>query len=393
LCDAVTQGQGSKQLLAELERSNLLLVALDGKREWYRYHHLFGQLLSYELEAAEPQAVPDLHRRASVWYRDAGLIVDAAHHATAAGDVNRAVELVAQHYAFFVDHGQLATAMRWLELLSDEVAAKDWLLCFAAGVVSAHAGRLDEAERWLALGEAAPQVAHDGLQPAGPLATLAGILRLLRGDVAGTVANGRRALDALPAGDPRWSLGPQMVLASGLWWSGETAEAKTLLEAATRTAQAARIPVNVVYALGVRAAIAFEEQDEPLAQALADEAMEAMRQAELEEHPWVSLAHVTHGSLLARHGDVPAGAAEVERGLALGERLQAWQVIAHACLALAEVRQRQHEASDARRLLSRARELLTSLPDPGDGLERVSRAEKTLRLRAGRDAGHSACAS
>jgi LuxR family maltose regulon positive regulatory protein len=184
-----------------------------------------------------------------------------------------------------------------------------------------------------------------------------------------------------------------MVLASGLWWSGETAEAKALLEKATRIAQAARIPVTVVYALGVRAAIAFEEQDEPLAQALADEAMEVMRQAELEEHPWVSLAHVTHGSLLARHGDVRAGAAEVERGLALGERLQAWQVIAHACIALAEVRQRQHEASDARRLLSRARELLASLPDPGDGQERVSRAEKMLRLRAGGDGGHSAGAS
>ena len=126
-----------------------------------------------------------------------------------------------------------------------------------------------------------------------------------------------------------------------------------------------------------------------MAQALADEAIELMHRAELEEHPWVSLAHVTHGSLLARHGDVPTGAAEVERGLALGERLQAWQVIAHACLALAEIRQRQHEASDARRLLSRARELLTSLPDPGDGLERVARAEKTLRLRAGRESGHA----
>jgi LuxR family maltose regulon positive regulatory protein len=387
LCDAVTESQGSKQLLADLERSNMLLVPLDGKREWYRYHHLFGQLLSYELETAEPEAVPDLHRRASAWYRDAGLIVDAAHHASAAGDVDAAVELVARHYAFFVDHGQLATALRWLELLSDDVAAEEWLLCFAAGVVSAHAGRLDEAERWLELGEGAPQVTHDGLQPAGPLATLAGILHLLRGDVAGTVANARRALQALPPGDPRWSLGPQMVLASGLWWSGETAEAKKLLEAATRTAQAARIPVNVVYALGVRAAIALEEQDEPVAQTLVDEAMELMRQAELEEHPWVSLAHVTHGSLLARHGDVPKGALEVERGLALGERLQAWQVIAHACLALAEVRQRQHEASDARRLLSRARELLASLPDPGDGLERVARAEKTLRLRTGRDGG------
>ena len=102
-------------LLAELERSNLQLVPLDTRREWYRYHHLFGDLLQYELAAADRDALPVLHRRASAWYRDAGLIVDAAHHATAAGDLDAAVELVAHHYAFFLDQGQLATVLRWLE--------------------------------------------------------------------------------------------------------------------------------------------------------------------------------------------------------------------------------------------------------------------------------------
>lgn len=388
LCDAVAESEGSKAVLADLERSNLLLVPLDSKREWYRYHHLFGQVLFYELEESEPQAVVDLHRRAAAWYRGEGLIVDAAHHSTAAGDVAAAVELVARHHASFVDHGQLATVTRWLELLPDDVAAQDWLLCFAGGVVSAHTGRLDDAERWLELGRAAPAVARDGLEPAGPLAMLAATLRLLRGDVGGTVVNARRALETLPAVDPRWSIGPQMVLASGLWWSGGTDEAKALIESAARTAKAAGIPANVVYALGVRAAIAFEEQDEATAGTLVREAMEVMREAELDEHPWVSMAHLTNGSLLARHGDVPAAAAELERGLALGERLQAWQVTAHACLALAEVRQLQHEPSEARRLLARARELLASLPDPGDGLERVDRAEKTLRLRGGREREH-----
>jgi LuxR family maltose regulon positive regulatory protein len=242
------------------------------------------------------------------------------------------------------------------------------------------------------VGEAVPPPAHGGLESAGPLAALAATLSLLRGDIGGTVANGRRALAALPAADPRWSLGPRIVLASGLWWSGETEEAKELLEAATRIARSAGIPASVVFAVGVRAAIALEQQDEPLAQALADEAMELMRRSDLDEHPWVSLTHVTHGSLLARRGDLTTASAEIERGLALGERLQAWQVTAHACLALAEVRQRQHQASDARRLLSRARDLLESLPDPGDGLERVARAEKALRIRAGRESGHTVAA-
>jgi LuxR family maltose regulon positive regulatory protein len=78
---------------------------------------------------------------------------------------------------------------------------------------------------------------------------------------------------------------------------------------------------------------------------------------------------------------------EIERGAAFGQRLQAWQLIAHASLALAEVRQRQHQQTTARRLLTRVRDLLQSLPDPGDGFSRLQRTEKALRIRAARDRG------
>jgi LuxR family maltose regulon positive regulatory protein len=385
LCDAVADREDSAALLAELERSNLLLVPLDTNREWYRYHHLFGDLLQHELVATDRDALPALHRRASGWYRDAGLIVDAAHHATQAGDVEAAVDLVARHYAFFVDRGQLATVMRWLDALPEAVAAADWLLCFAGSVVSAHAGRLDEAERWLQLAAAAPPVVRDGQQPDGPLASLAGYLRLLRGDLAGTVANARRALAAAPAADALWALGPQMLLVSGLWWTGEAGEAKAILEKVTRTAQAAGIPAMVVYALGVRAAMALDEQDDGAAEALARDAVELMQRIELEEHPWAAMAHIARGVLLGRRGELTAAVDELEWGIALGERQAAWQVTVYASLALAEVRQRHHEPAAARRLLARMRDLLESLPDPGDGLARLTQTEKTLRLRSTRD--------
>jgi ATP/maltotriose-dependent transcriptional regulator MalT len=84
LCDAVAQTDGSDRILDELERSNLLLVPLDTKRHWYRYHQLFAELLQHELERTEAGLLPELHRRASSWYREAGLIIDSATHATAA---------------------------------------------------------------------------------------------------------------------------------------------------------------------------------------------------------------------------------------------------------------------------------------------------------------------
>lgn len=390
LCDAVAGRDGSATLLADLERSNLLLVPLDTRREWYRYHHLFGDLLRHELEATERAALPDLHRRASAWYRDAGLIVDAADHAIAGGDLDAVAELVGRHYGLFVDEGQLTTVMGWLAAVPDQAVADDWLLGFAGAVAYAHAGRFDDAERWLDLAERAPQVVRNGQEPAAPLAALAGYLRLLRGDIGGTVANARRALATSRAADPVWALAPQMVLAPGLWWAGEPDEARTVLEAVGRTGQAAGIPAATVYALGNRGAIALDEQDEAAAEALASEAIELMLRAELVDHPWAAMAHIVHGAVLGRRGELTDAAEEIERGLALGEQLGAWQLIAHASLALAEVRQRQHQPAAARRLLTRVRGLLESLPDPGDGFSRLERTEKALRLRATRDRGSAA---
>jgi LuxR family maltose regulon positive regulatory protein len=385
LCDAVTGGVESAALLAELERSNLLLIPLDTKREWYRYHHLFGELLRHELTESEPGAAVELHRRAYVWYRGAGLIVDAAGHAAAAGDNEAAVGLIARHYASFVDEGQLATVMRWIEALPEQLAAEDWLLGFAAAVVTAHAGQIDEAEHWLELAKQAPAVERDGQDPVGPLAALAAYIRLLRGDIAGTIANGRRALEAAAPDDPAAVLTAQMVLTPGLWWSPFTAEAKALLEAATRTALAADVPATAMYALGMRAAIALDEQDVEAAQAFSREALDIMHRAGLDEHPWAATSWITHGLLLGRQGDLGAASAAIERGVEFGARLQAWQLTVYASLALAEVRQRQHETLAARRLLTAARAILEALPDPGTGLERLVQTEKLLRLHATHD--------
>src|SRR5438034_3112971 len=160
LCDAVTETDGSDRILDELERSNLLLVPLDSKRQWYRYHQLFAELLRHELQQTEPDTVPALHRRASDWWSDAGLIVEAANHANAAGDIDAAVELVGRHWSLFLDQGQLATVSRWLDALPPNAIAENRMLCFAAAMVTSHMGRLDEAERWLDAAETAPPVAH-----------------------------------------------------------------------------------------------------------------------------------------------------------------------------------------------------------------------------------------
>ena len=171
--------------------------------------------------------------------------------------------------------------------------------------MTAHAGDLEEAERWLELAEHAPPVVRNGQDPRGPLAALTAYLRFLRGDVAGTIANGRRALEAAPAGEPIWVLTAQMVLTPALWWSPATAEAKAMLEVATRTAKAAGVPATAMYALGMRAAIALDEQDEAAAEALvARSARASCTEPSSTNTPGRRSSWITHGMLLGRRGDL-----------------------------------------------------------------------------------------
>ena len=95
LCDAVVEQEGSEELLAALSRANLFLLPLDDRGEWYRFHHLFAQLLRVELEHREPGLAPTLHRRAFSWHRDNGLLDQAIDHAVKAGSFAAAGDLIA----------------------------------------------------------------------------------------------------------------------------------------------------------------------------------------------------------------------------------------------------------------------------------------------------------
>ena len=121
LCDAVTGQDGGKAMLEALERGNLFLVPLDDRRRWYRYHHLFADVLQAHLLDEQPDDVPDLHRRASAWYEQNGERSEAIRHALAAEDFERAADLVELAIPAMRRSRQEATLRGWLEALPDEL--------------------------------------------------------------------------------------------------------------------------------------------------------------------------------------------------------------------------------------------------------------------------------
>ena len=163
LCDAVPGRAGRPAAAGAVERANLFLIPLDDERRWWRYHHLFADLLRANLHGQFPQRVPELHRAAATWYSDHGLPDDAIRHALAAGDTARAAELVEEHLEEQVwRRAQGATIAVWLAALPAEEIHRRPLLTLGQAVASLMAGRLDAVEPLLAVAERALERARRG---------------------------------------------------------------------------------------------------------------------------------------------------------------------------------------------------------------------------------------
>ena len=148
LCDAVLEMPGGATALADLERSNLLLVPLDRRGQWYRYHHLFRDVLLAELERLEPGMMPPLRRRAAAWCLGHDLAEEAVEYSIAAGDVGMTARLVGGSWAS-VQRRRHATLLRWLRWLDDHGAVREHpMLAVSASMLAAITGRPAEAERW-----------------------------------------------------------------------------------------------------------------------------------------------------------------------------------------------------------------------------------------------------
>ena len=143
LCDAVTGREGSQALLEEAERAGLFLIPLDEVRGWWRYHHLFADLLRARLQQEQPGRVAQLHRNAAAWYAEHGLADDAIGHAVAAGEVLWAARIIEQHFDLVHRiRGEAATIHRWLSVLPAGVVRSRPRLLLAQAHMAADSGHL-----------------------------------------------------------------------------------------------------------------------------------------------------------------------------------------------------------------------------------------------------------
>ena len=386
LCDAVLEQEGSAAMLGALSRSNLFLVPLDDEGGWYRFHHLFAQLLRVELERREPGLAPALHHRAYGWHREHGTAGEAIQHAIAAGAYTEAAELIQGTWISYANTCRYDTVLAWLRRLPGEILDGDVQLLLVQAWVLSLSARREEAARAIA---AAERLGDPG---AGPLpdgfSSAEASLTMLRacfpwGDVGAQLENGRRAAELEGPGSP-WRPLACWAVGMGLYFRGQPEQADRWFAESVTLAPASAQWLAGEASLAYRSWIAGERDRLDEQRVLAETAAEFVR--EHDTGKLIGAAPLALGVSLAARGRPAEALPLTERGVALSRTFGQPIQLANALLSQAPVLRALGEHKRAADAIAEARSVLEACPDPGilaGRLAALDRPPQIRRLRSG----------
>ena len=369
LCEAVLDQPGAAATLADLARSNVLLVPLDAQGEWYRYHHLFRDMLLAELRRLEPELIPVLRRRAAAWCVRKDLPEEAMEYTIAVGDVDVAAAGLPEEWGVRAyRQGKTAAVQRWLRWLEERGGTEGHpMVAVLAGFLSAVTGRAAEAERWADVADRWQYGEASG--PDDPAAEAwAALLRAvlcqhgvkqMRADA--DEAAHRLAAETVPEPAAMLMQGVARVL------SGDLDDGDASLEDAASVAEAVGAPDVAAVALCERSLVAMARGEWGKAQVLAGRARIVLRQAGTEEYYATPLVCAVHARTALHRGDVSAARQE----LVSAQRLRPLLTCAlphfavQARIELARVHLALSDPAGARALIREVDELLRRRPDLG----------------------------
>jgi len=363
-CDAVLDEHGSALALSRLERASQLLVPLDRAHETYRWQRLFAGALRAELRRAEPELEPRLHLRASAWHAERGEIDRAIEHAVAAGETERAGDLLWENILSYVARGRTDPVERWLASFSDDHIAGYAPLALSAAHCALAVGKADHAQHWVAAAATALARQPEGHRQDSLATGLTVIEILLARAGAGEMRKAAAGAFESEADDSPWR--PVLCLLNGVaeHLLGRRDDAVVLLERGAELSVATQ-PSVASLCLAVRTMVAVENEDWDTAGELTDRAERLVRDEGLGDYPLSALVFAAGAAVRAHQGRVDEAKRDLRRGAellgSLGEHMpwygaEARILLAHAALRLADLVR-------ARSLLAEASRLARKTPD------------------------------
>jgi LuxR family maltose regulon positive regulatory protein len=360
LCEAVLEvepggadGAGERSagsILEYLDRANLFLIPLDHQREWYRYHHLFAELLQYRLqETSGKMLATRIRQRASQWFDEQGLANEALSYANAAADWDSSCRLVEKYGPFLMQRGDQATVRRWLSAIPEEILRGNPVLCSYYGYTLTVTGKLDQGESYLRLAE---QALPGDANHMGSTLAFASYNACFRGDFAGEIELSRRALELLPP-ENFWIRGLAAVsLGLGLCHAGDPQGCETAMKQALAAGKTSRNPRTCVHALTYLGRISVLRLDFQQAEAYFRLAIDY--QSDGQSFHGVDIPLFDLAQLKYEQNDLQRMEEYMEKGLEANRRTGSIEMLAYGYRIKARLHQLRGERDAAQEYLKKA---------------------------------------
>jgi LuxR family maltose regulon positive regulatory protein len=342
-----------QEILEYLERNNLFVVSLDNERRWYRYHHLFADLLQHRLQQAQPDMVPLAHSRACAWYEHNGLIAEAIDHAIAAGDAEWAARLVEQAAESTMLRSEFATLLRWVEALPQDLLRTRPRLCVYQALAMVFGGQpLDIAQSCL---QQAVEADVDG-SIAGDVTAFRALMAAYRGEREQSANLAQRALELLPEESLFFRSFVTGFLGLAHLYSGEIEPATRAFKEAVRVSQKTGNLTISVLARCHLAELAMLQGKVDEAEALYEQAVDIATDDRGQPQPIAGVALIGLGRLEAERYNLEAATRHLTEGIELTEKWGEAGAIS-GYTGLARVRQSQGDERGALEAVQTAQRL------------------------------------
>lgn len=296
LCDCLTGRSDGQVMLEQLQRTNLFLIPLDDERRWYRYHHLFADVLQNRLRYSTPDSLAALHLRASDWYETAGLLDEAMHHALAAPDLTRAALIVEAHSIPLLLRSEVVRINRWLQALPAPLIESRPHLALVAAWVYMAAFHLDGLTHIL---NDIPVLQRRDLdeEMQGQLLILRACLALFQGNFAQTIEYARQSLQFVPIELSSLRATALLLIGSGLAQSGDWSGAEPILRETITTGRTGGNLYNVMLAYHILSRLQSACGDAASAHTTLNEALQVATQEGQPLIPAVGVIYIGLGAL------------------------------------------------------------------------------------------------
>jgi ATP/maltotriose-dependent transcriptional regulator MalT len=366
LCDAVLGIDNSGRILADLERSNLFLIALDSRGAWYRYHHLFRELLRIELQNTRPQVTHELNRRAAEWFLASGLVEEGLEHTAALGDDAELTRILTTEHARLMRGATIDVFVTWVERLSEAPLERNPILAAAGALAAGMVARPPSARRRLA------SLAEMNLHLVGEreqlyIRTLVELTRagLLDGDLGSSLEHATRATELARDYVGELAVPALAILAYVHYLRGDDALARTVAQEAVDRPDSAQRPHGLVHAEALLAVLECETGHPRAAEAQARRATTKADELGLSDVWSSALAHHALGQALLALGEAQDAERQLERAEMLRRAPEPRLDHAHTLLALSRARIARGRLTLAAAELDSAREQLDAFADIG----------------------------